>query len=87
MTEYQKGFQDGWQEAVESRKVPVSRADVIRSLTDEEMAELILHWGVGDEELGFCERRSACEAMDGNIEVEDCRACLLAWLKEKAGKC
>ena len=85
MTEYQKGFQDGWQEAVESRKVPVSRADVIRSLTDEELVELIEHWGVEDEKLHFC--KSECEATVEDLEAEDCRACLLAWLKEKAGKC
>lgn len=67
--------------------MPVSRGDVIRSLTDEELAELILHWDVGDEKLHFCKNRPECIAMDGNIEVEACRACLLAWLKEKAGKC
>ena len=64
---------------------PLTRAELIRQLTDEEMADLITRcFDVVD--LGYCQNRQECEEMikTGTTPTEWCRACLLEWLKAPA---
>ena len=54
--------------------VPViTRADKIRAMSDEELADLI------NREIGCCTPTGDCEKMSN-----DCKACLLDWLHQPA---
>ncbi len=50
-----------------------SNADRIRSMTDEELADLI------QREVGYCAPTGDCEKTS-----KDCKACWLDWLKQPA---
>ena len=52
---------------------PMTNADRIRSMTDEELAELI------DRETDSCAPTGDCEKMS-----RDCKACWLEWLQQPA---
>ena len=52
---------------------PMTNADRIRSMSDEELAELI------DRETDSCAPTGDCEKMS-----RDCKACWLEWLKQPA---
>ena len=52
---------------------PMTNADRIRSMTDEELAELI------DRETDSCAPTGDCERMP-----RDCKACWLEWLQQPA---
>ena len=61
----------------------MTRADKIRSMTDEEMA-VILEGGQAGE--FFCRNSKECQTMlDQNAEIptEMCVACALRWLREE----
>ena len=55
------------------RTEPQTNADKIRSMSDEEMADLI------NREIGYCAPTGDCEKMSN-----DCKACWLDWLKQSA---
>lgn len=55
--------------------VPVTNADIIRSMSDEELANII------DSELDRCPPNGDCEKMS-----KDCKACWLNCLQSPAGK-
>ena len=57
------------------RTEPVTNADIIRLMSDEELANII------DNELDHCPPRSDCEKMS-----KDCKACWLNCLQSPAGK-
>ena len=60
----------------------MTRAERIRALTDEEMAELILRGGVIDVDDKYC--RPACtEADDDTLFCPRRRECVLRWLHEE----
>ena len=52
---------------------PMTNADRVRSMTDEELAELI------DRETDSCAPTGDCEKMS-----RDCKACWLEWLQQPA---
>ena len=54
---------------------PMTNADRIRSMSDEELAELI------DRETDSCAPTGDCEKMS-----RDCKACWLDWLQMPAGE-
>ena len=54
-------------------KAPLTNADRIRAMTDEELAELI------DRETDSCAPTGDCERMS-----RDCKACWLEWLQQPA---
>ena len=54
---------------------PMTNADRIRSMTDEELAELI------DRETDSCAPTGDCERMP-----RDCKACWLEWLQQTVGE-
>jgi hypothetical protein len=61
---------------------PITEADRIRSMTDEELAEFAAGTGQGcapGKNLVEC----SFEHKDGPVEA-DCRKCWLDWLKEEA---
>lgn len=62
---------------------PVTNADRIRAMTDEELAEFAASTGQGcapGENLVEC----CFDHKDGPVEA-DCRKCWLDWLREEAG--
>lgn len=61
--------------------------DKIRTVSDEELADILVRLGDGSNELGYCTNKPECEeAVDcgGDITREMCRACLMAWLRGEA---
>ena len=54
-------------------KAPLTNADRIRAMSDEELAELI------DRETDSCAPTGDCERMS-----RDCKACWLEWLQQPA---
>ena len=54
-------------------KKPMTNADKIRAMTDDELADLIIR------EIGYCAPTGDCEKSSN-----DCRACWLDWLKQSA---
>ena len=51
----------------------ITRADKIRAMSDDELADLIIR------EIGYCAPTGDCEKSSN-----DCRACWLDWLKQSA---
>ena len=59
----------------------MSRADLIRAMSDEELAAALYHFG----DSPFCRNLQECEEMlDQDIEIPDekCIGCALRWLQE-----
>lgn len=51
-------------------------------MTDEQLVEFIFDTGI-DNQLEFCQEKEECsENEDLNIPEENCKQCLLEWLKE-----
>lgn len=59
----------------------MTRADKLRSMTDEQLADLISACGI-DGQVGFCQDLPECQ--DGNATAEDCKRCMLKWLRSPA---
>lgn len=61
-----------------------TRADRVRAMTDEQLADAILDIPGLDTELDFCRKVDCEEAEKGECwRSGACRACLIAWLREK----
>ena len=63
----------GFTYSIEKGCVSMKNADKIRSMSDEELAELI------DRETDSCAPTGDCEKMS-----RDCKACWLEWLQQPA---
>ena len=64
---------------------PMTNADRIRSMTDEELARHLWRIASFDNSLGYCRDLPRCQKrMDANLLVPEewCLACLLAWLQQ-----
>lgn len=61
-------------------RIKMTRADKLRSMTDEQLVDFIFEYGI-DERLNFC--RVLPEREDGCASDEDCKKCLMEWLKEE----
>ena len=64
----------------------LTNADRIRSLTDDELAEIISADMV-EEKTGYCQNKKECSEIldsDGIISAEMCKQCALEWLKKPA---
>ena len=63
-----------------------TNADHIRTMTDEELAELLYsRLSVDAEQIPFCKGGAKCETMLANeveIPAEMCQECMLKWLQE-----
>lgn len=55
------------------RTEPITNADKIRAMTDDELADLIIR------EISYCAPTGDCENSSN-----DCKACWLDWLKQSA---
>lgn len=66
----------------------MTRADKIRSMTDEELARWLYPLVAGTEAVDFCSGCEACGDLldEGFIPEEDCFACLVAYLRQPAEK-
>lgn len=69
----------------------MSRADRIRKMDDEELADAILALDAKEisEKIPFCKEEGPCsEILDAGelIPEEMCRKCLLEWLKTEEGE-
>ena len=63
-----------------------SRADLIRRMTDEELADMFVKFENYDGP-DYCQRASECDEMldrDEVIPLEKCKACMTAWLQQPA---
>ena len=63
--------------------VPITKADRIRAMTDEELAKLLYEI----DGLGYCKNLPECgELLDapGGIPEEKCIGCMLNWLRQPA---
>lgn len=86
--EYEEGFRDCLNtmvDALESMHTPaagppLTNADNIRNMTDAELAEWLFNIESGDI-IGFCQNKEWCLDNVGKIPEENCKKCLLEWLK------
>lgn len=65
---------------------PMSNADIIRSMTDEQLADEMLKFPDVCEQIGFCKNDVLCnDTLDRGetIEPEMCKRCLMNWLKKE----
>lgn len=66
---------------------PKTNADIIRSMSDEELADYIILVGYDYiEKIPYCKNTPQCTEIldDGRIIPEEmCRGCLIKWLKSK----
>ena len=58
----------------------MTNADIIRNMTDAELAEWLFNIESGDI-IGFCQNKEWCFENMGKIPEENCKKCLLEWLK------
>lgn len=68
-------------------KKPQTNADRIRSMTDEELAELLYSLQTEDLDGMFCKTEDKCEEMmDSGDEIPKsmCKQCLVEWLKAES---
>lgn len=69
------------------QKKPQTNADRIRSMTDEELAELLYSLQTEDLDGMFCKTEDKCEEMmDSGDEIPKsmCKQCLVKWLKSES---
>ncbi len=64
------------------RQKPLTRADAIRQMTDEQLADLIASH-LDMVELGYCQNKKECDEQlkKGETPSAWCRVCLIEWLK------
>lgn len=66
---------------------PKTRAEKIRSMTDEELADILHSFAEMEDRIGWCRDLPECdvdlESEDGVPEMR-CRECIPHWLKEEA---
>lgn len=68
-------------------KKPQTNADRIRSMTDEELAELLYSLQTEDLDGMFCKAEDKCEEMmDSGDEIPKsmCKQCLVKWLRAES---
>lgn len=68
------------------RTEPMTNADRIRAMSDEELAcTMYAASGMDDETIGFCKNLPKCRDILNSgqlIPDEDCTACMLDWLRQ-----
>ena len=60
--------------------VPMTQADRIRQMSDEELADFLDRWEMGDVDYS----KTFCDLCDGQYDCHD--DCLMDWLKSPADK-
>ena len=73
---------------IEELQLPTN-GERLRSMSDDELAGLLLGFADLDEKIGFCKADPKCEALmerDEEIPPAWCRACVVKWLRSPAEK-
>ena len=68
-------------------KPPMTNADRIRAMSDEELATMLNRFAEGENAPHYCRNLPECDAdmeADRLIPLERCQACLLCWLQQPA---
>ena len=84
-----QGLPDGYEAGAkyEHTEKPQTNADRIRSMTDEELAELLYSLQTEDLDGMFCKTKDKCEEMvDSGDEIPKsmCKQCLVKWLRAES---
>lgn len=61
----------------EAKPKPITNADRIRKMSDEELAHFLDRWALGDIDYS----KTFCDMCEGQFDCDDCR---LWWLKKEA---
>jgi len=72
-----------WPEACRFVTFPETNGDVLRAMTDEELAQELTDMISGSGDF-YCKNLPECEAAldaDQDIPEEKCEACMVSWLK------
>ena len=78
---------DKFNEEVLRGRGPLTNADRIRAMSDEELAQILIGVMDIDDKIHFCKNKPECEKLmdtDDGIPVEWCEACMLEWLQQPA---
>lgn len=63
---------------------PMTNVDHIRSMTDEELAVLLLsRLNIDTQQIPFCKGSAECDTLvdtESGVPIEKCQACMLRWL-------
>lgn len=82
--EHYKATQDFARRLIDHGK-PRTNGDWIRSLSDEELADILMGNADLAEQIPFCQNLPECQAMlDGDEIIPEarCAGCMLTWLKQ-----
>lgn len=66
---------------------PMTNADRIRAMGDEQLANAMIQMTDLDCQIGFCKELAECEALletEDGIPTSKCEKCLLDWLRKSA---
>ena len=66
--------------------IPMTQADCIRSMSDEELAELLYSIQNLEDKVKFCKNKIECDnILDSGKEIPDnmCKQCLVDWLQSE----
>ena len=66
---------------------PMSNADRIRAMSDEQLAKIMVQLVDLDVRIPYCQELPECGALletDDGIPAEKCEQCMLAWLRKPA---
>ena len=69
------------------RTEPITNADRIRAISDEELAKNLYRFCDLEERVGYCKNLSECEKLldtEDGMPEQRCICCLLEWLKHPA---
>lgn len=70
-------------------KKPKTNADRIRSMSDEELAELFYSFHNLEDKIKFCKNKTECDnILDSGKEIPNalCKQCLVDWLRSEGGE-
>lgn len=67
-------------QVIENAGTKMTRADKIRSMSNEELADFIMETGAEDY-LEFCKNTEGCDELEPEERKTNCRQCLLEYLE------
>lgn len=62
-----------------------TNSEMLRAMTDEELAHVLIGLSDLDERIGFCQELEECTRLldtDEGIPAEKCERCMLNWLQK-----
>lgn len=67
--------------------IPMTNADRIRAMSDEELAHIMIQFTDLDSRIGYCAELPECHALldtEDGIPASKCEQCLINWLQQPA---